>query len=241
VLAILVGFDSSNVPAAPREPACFPQCRSGYLCHEGQCLSACNPPCDAGQACTAAGECAAVAPVVVAPSVESQGASSAPAAADPGWARGAFYLGVASVALDVGLTAAVIATNPHQPGRSRTIGSWAIVAFGVTAPLTALGAASARGNPAVVGRPRIRLASWITYGLALADSAYLLSQSRIAVIDNRYVVGAGLLGTLSTVGFAMDAYASATSAEALRARTSMGLAIAPNGAVVPTWGWAGVF
>jgi hypothetical protein len=168
------------------------------------------------------------------------------ATADPGWARGASYFGFLSAGVDVALTAAIIATNPHQPGRSRTIGSWAIAVFGMTVPVTALGGASARTHPAVVGRPRLRIASWAAYALALADSAYLLSRSRIAVIDNRYVVGAGLLGTLSTIGFALDAHASATQAEAVRAASplsqpSLGLAMNANGALVPTWGWAGAF
>ena len=39
--------------------ACFPDCRTGYFCHEGTCISRCNPPCDAGTACTDEGECVA--------------------------------------------------------------------------------------------------------------------------------------------------------------------------------------
>ncbi len=50
---------------------CFPKCRSGYLCHEGKCISMCNPPCDSDEKCTASGECVSKAaqapPVVVAP------------------------------------------------------------------------------------------------------------------------------------------------------------------------------
>jgi hypothetical protein len=36
-----------------------PECRSGFVCMEGQCVSACNPPCDAGQMCTADRMCVA--------------------------------------------------------------------------------------------------------------------------------------------------------------------------------------
>ncbi len=50
---------------------CFPRCRSGYLCHEGKCISMCNPPCERGEKCTVEGECvpkaAQAPPVVVAP------------------------------------------------------------------------------------------------------------------------------------------------------------------------------
>jgi len=40
------------------EPAeCFPPCRSGFLCHQGQCISRCNPLCPDGQICTDDGQC----------------------------------------------------------------------------------------------------------------------------------------------------------------------------------------
>jgi hypothetical protein len=37
---------------------CFPECRDGYLCHEGQCIESCNPPCKDGKVCTKGGQCA---------------------------------------------------------------------------------------------------------------------------------------------------------------------------------------
>lgn len=43
--------------AASPEAACFPACRTGYLCSAGQCISACNPACGAGERCTATAEC----------------------------------------------------------------------------------------------------------------------------------------------------------------------------------------
>jgi hypothetical protein len=48
-------------PATAPAPAagCIPECRSGFVCLEGQCVSACNPPCGAGQRCTAQRECVA--------------------------------------------------------------------------------------------------------------------------------------------------------------------------------------
>jgi hypothetical protein len=45
-------------PAPPAaEAACFPACRSGFVCHQGQCVSLCNPPCAGGERCLANGEC----------------------------------------------------------------------------------------------------------------------------------------------------------------------------------------
>lgn len=47
-----------SVPSLARaETECFPPCREGFLCHEGQCVSACNPPCAAGETCTPSGQC----------------------------------------------------------------------------------------------------------------------------------------------------------------------------------------
>ncbi len=37
--------------------ACFPACRSGFLCHQGKCISRCNPPCPTEANCTDKGEC----------------------------------------------------------------------------------------------------------------------------------------------------------------------------------------
>lgn len=47
-------------PPPPLRPAeCVPTCRSGYFCHDGQCVSRCNPPCASGTTCLENGECAA--------------------------------------------------------------------------------------------------------------------------------------------------------------------------------------
>ncbi len=39
------------------EGECFPPCRSGYLCHNGDCISKCNPPCPEDMVCCDDGEC----------------------------------------------------------------------------------------------------------------------------------------------------------------------------------------
>ncbi len=43
--------------AAAQTPECVPQCRSGFTCVTGACVSACNPACGAGETCSGAGEC----------------------------------------------------------------------------------------------------------------------------------------------------------------------------------------
>ncbi len=57
---------AAPAPAAPVPAACFPECRDGFFCHNGVCLSRCNPPCSFGQQCTAAATCVVQSP---APSV----------------------------------------------------------------------------------------------------------------------------------------------------------------------------
>ena len=58
---------------------CIPSCRSGFVCVRAQCVSACNPPCEAGLECRSDGECvspraaepAVTSPVAPPPSVEA--------------------------------------------------------------------------------------------------------------------------------------------------------------------------
>lgn len=47
---------TNTAPAAPASTlppsgACEPQCSPGYVCIRGNCVSACNPPCDKGERC----------------------------------------------------------------------------------------------------------------------------------------------------------------------------------------------
>lgn len=42
---------------AQNSKECFPPCRTGYFCHEGNCISKCNPPCPSNQKCNDEGEC----------------------------------------------------------------------------------------------------------------------------------------------------------------------------------------
>jgi len=45
----------SSIPTAPN--VCEPNCRNGYTCVAGRCVSMCNPACGADEMCTANGEC----------------------------------------------------------------------------------------------------------------------------------------------------------------------------------------
>jgi len=64
-----------TVPAATAAPEdmptfdlCTPSCRVGFMCQQGQCVSACNPACAAGERCTAAAQCERE-PAVVGPTL----------------------------------------------------------------------------------------------------------------------------------------------------------------------------
>lgn len=66
-------------PAVSAAPECFPTCRTGYFCHQGQCVSACNPPCGRGEVCTSTGQCVGGGSVPAVESVRAEGEGPAPA------------------------------------------------------------------------------------------------------------------------------------------------------------------
>lgn len=72
---------SKPLTAAPA-PACEPPCREGFTCVQGRCLSACNPPCDARERCTAEGRCIAAEPAV-APAPVAPAPAAAPVPPPP--------------------------------------------------------------------------------------------------------------------------------------------------------------
>jgi len=41
----------TSSPTTGQQASCFPPCREGYLCHVGQCVPICNPPCPSDQVC----------------------------------------------------------------------------------------------------------------------------------------------------------------------------------------------
>ena len=40
-----------DAKVAPVQQSCYPPCRVGFICYNGQCVSECNPPCPAGTIC----------------------------------------------------------------------------------------------------------------------------------------------------------------------------------------------
>jgi hypothetical protein len=67
-LALIVSATFAVGPSAvAQDLECRPQCRTGFTCLSGACVSACNPACAPNQTCTANGECVNEAPVAPAP------------------------------------------------------------------------------------------------------------------------------------------------------------------------------
>ncbi len=56
-LTVLLLCASAAQARDASDTACFPQCRSGYTCYNGECVSLCNPPCLSYETCTVEGEC----------------------------------------------------------------------------------------------------------------------------------------------------------------------------------------
>src|SRR5262245_40259580 len=56
ILAALAALSAGRAASAA-PPAGFPACREGYFCQNGQCISACNPPCPGNQVCIEGRRC----------------------------------------------------------------------------------------------------------------------------------------------------------------------------------------
>jgi len=50
-------MSSAAISSVPAARACLPECRSGFVCREGECVSACNPGCSENETCNAKREC----------------------------------------------------------------------------------------------------------------------------------------------------------------------------------------
>jgi hypothetical protein len=66
---------SSSILFAQINDSCVPNCRSGFICHERQCISKCNPICTPNEKCTDNGMCVIKKRNGVAQNVTSQAAS----------------------------------------------------------------------------------------------------------------------------------------------------------------------
>jgi len=204
------------VVTPPPPAACFPSCRAGYLCNQGLCVSACNPPCGPDQECGGNGRCAQTwtptrtwTPV---PEV----------AADPGWARGAGVTGfiLTPIALGFAIASAVATQDAvnHHSGNAVPVGLGVVstLVSGIGVPIVAGGGGSARRHPEVRGVLGLRIAGWISYGLFMADALALIGMGAASVDPGESpIILAGALGAFSMISMAIDAVASASQANSM--------------------------
>jgi hypothetical protein len=134
--------------------------------------------------------------------------------ASPGWAKGAAVYGIVAGAVALGLTIGAENTKSHTYPAA-PLGGAATGLFALSLPIVAIGGASARDNPLVVGSPGLRIWGWIGYGLAIADAAYLLSYVGKREPADGAILSVGLGGATSLTLFIIDAFMSASQAEAL--------------------------
>jgi hypothetical protein len=264
--SVLAGVMVVSMPASGEErlaQECVPACRTGFLCHRGECISACNPPCESGSICTNQGECVSAcnppcptshrcldtgecavspAPVAAPAPMASPALGDAPvesaAAAPPaaaGWARSAAIFGIVLSVVTLGLTVAIVANEDPDFGIPAGIVATVLVASGV--PVIAVGGSSARGDPRVIGLPAWRLAGWIAYGFAVLDAAVLIGLAADdARIGRGLIAGVGALGIVGVIAFTLDAFESASEAERLvesGGRATTGPRLQPFIALVP--------
>lgn len=141
--------------------------------------------------------------------------------ADAGWAFSAGVLGVVSAAGVVGLSIGSAATDGDPA--SAYFGLAATGLLALSAPIVAVGGASARTNPLIQGSSTVRTFGWIGYGLSLTSAVSLMF---VGVADKDVPIGliaaTGILGAGSLVAFAVDAFNSDADARSPvgQARTS---------------------
>lgn len=225
------------LPRSSRADDCLPACRSGYVCVDAVCVSACNPPCPDTERCTDAGECVprqAPPPVVTQVAAPPPPAVAAPVAPTPqvalvagtppidaaatntGWARGAGVFGIVSGLAVLSLAIGSEVTKGGVDDSSLPLGISATTIFAISAPLVAAGGGSARNYPLVTGGPALRIVGWIGYVVTLLDAGSLIA---IGFADETpadgHITSTGVLGLLTNLCFALDAFRSASQAEAL--------------------------
>lgn len=205
---VVVAVASSSLAQAAE---CFPACRSGFVCHQGQCVSRCNPQCPEGSQCLDSGECTAVSR----PAAPVAGASSAGLRVNQGWASGAGVLGIVSSVVIAGLVGLTIAFNGTDA--ATYVGAVATLFAGISIPLVAVGAGSARSDERVTGSPGWRTTGWIAYVLCMIDAVVAVGLGVADVtVPSLVVASIGLLGIIAAASHSADAFASAAQAGELQ-------------------------
>lgn len=132
---------------------------------------------------------------------------------DDGWATGAGVFGLAATPIATSLGVAAVATNGEDVAPI-ALGASCYSLVATTVPIVSGGGSSARHGKAN-GVPALRIVSWITYGISMANGAAMLA---IGIADG--YVPSGLIiaeigtGLVSMVTMSADALASGAGARA---------------------------
>lgn len=144
-----------------------------------------------------------------------------PMPSNAGWARSAATLGY--VAAPLVLISGIVADGAGSFSTGIAVGATGTVILAVAVPVISAGGSSARRNSSAEGMPGMRMAGWVTYGLALADATTLIALAANDVDVPGVPISVGAIGAFSILAVSLDANASANQAPS-----------APLGGLTPT-------
>jgi len=183
--------------------------------------------CKGDRVCSA-GEC--VAPEIRSPEWATQPSAQALYAERSHWARPAAVIGIVSGAAVLGFgTAAAVLSGDTVP--AITAGSAALISAAVGAPIVAAGASSARWNDSITGSLPTRIVGWSGYGLAMTTGAVMVVLGFVVTFEPALILTVTGLGVTSIAALTVDAFISASQADAWRAPAARG---GSSSTVVPT-------
>ena len=168
---------SAEIAPPPPPPLCVPDCRDGFLCYSGTCISACNPPCEPGFKCIANGKCAAQnAPVNDGP--DTRIARKDAIRRERKELR-SLYRRTPRITIGMAMMTSLI---PIEDTSELVVGILPRIGFGMRIPITDALGVWAQGGP--------------IFGVNMLSASGTKSQ------DGTYEVGSGFDGTLVSGGFA---------------------------------------
>ena len=152
----------------------------------------------------------------------------------PGWALGGAVMGFVSAGM-VGVLAVGSAATSGALFPSLPLGALATLIFGITVPLVASAASSARNGTGVSGVLGLRIVGWIFYGLTLANAVVAVVLGVTTTVPAPIILSLGALGILTEVFMSIDALVSRGQAVTVveHNRGAAGARAAPGFRVVP--------
>ena len=137
----------------------------------------------------------------------------APAPAEQSWASDAALYGFIGAGATLGLAIASYSTW-EDTGTSIALGSVATLVGGITGPITAAGADSARAHGAR-GNPVLQNAGWVAYTLSMLNAVTLIALSAADESPAGWLtLTTGSMGAMGLAFFAADAQAAANDLKA---------------------------